>query len=191
MNFAGVFKTPCILLCRNNGYAISTSSLRQTASETIAVKARAYGLPGVRVDGNDVFAVIKATREAADRARAGEGATLIEAVTYRQGAHSSSDDPRAYRPDDEVEKNLQRDPIVRLRRYLESRKLWDAAREEALQEQVKQEILDAVAHAEKFGAPPVESLFDDVFAELTPALREQKESLLDYRKRNPQSSEVK
>lgn len=191
MNFAGVFKAPAILLCRNNGYAISTSSSRQTASESIAIKAKAYGLPGIRVDGNDIFAVIKATREAADRARAGEGATLIEAVTYRQGAHSSSDDPRAYRPEDEVEENLRRDPIVRLRRYLESRKLWDAAREETMQNEVKNEILNAVAEAEKFGPPPVDSMFDDVFAELTPQLAEQKAFLLDYLKRNPHSGEVK
>ena len=104
MNFAGVFKTPCILVCRNNGYAISVPRSRQTASESIAVKAKAYGFPGVRVDGNDILAVIKATQDAANRARSGEGPTLIEAVTYRQGAHSSSDDPRAYRPDDEHEK---------------------------------------------------------------------------------------
>lgn len=191
MNFAGVFKTPTILLCRNNGYAISTSAARQTASESIAIKAKAYGLPGIRVDGNDIFAVIKATREAADRARSGQGATLIEAVTYRQGAHSSSDDPRAYRPDDEVEENLRRDPIVRLRRYMESRNLWDGARETSLQEEVKNEILSAVAEAEKFGPPPVETMFDDVFAELTPALAEQKQLLLDYLKRNPHGAEVR
>lgn len=191
MNFAGVFKTPSILLCRNNGYAISTSASRQTASESIAIKAKAYGVPGIRVDGNDIFAVIKATREAAERARAGEGATLIEAVTYRQGAHSSSDDPRAYRPDDEVEQELQRDPIVRLRRYLESRNQWNAGQEQSLQDEVKNEILNAVAEAEKFGPPPAESMFDDVFAVLTPALAEQKQYLLNYRKHHPHAGEVK
>src|SRR5262249_33548980 len=133
----------------------------------------------------------KATREAAERARAGEGATLIEAVTYRQGAHSSSDDPRAYRPDDEVQQELLRDPIVRLRRYLETRNIWDARQEDAMQEEVKNEILNAVAEAEKSGPPAMETMFDDVFATLTPALEEQKRYLQDYRKRNPSSGEVK
>ena len=190
MNFAGVFKTPCILVCRNNGYAISVPRSRQTASESIAVKAKAYGFPGVRVDGNDILAVIKATQDAANRARSGEGPTLIEAVTYRQGAHSSSDDPRAYRPDDEHEKLLQTDPIVRFRKYLEEKKLWNASQDEALQQEINKEILTAIEEAEKHGVPPVESLFDDVFAELTPNLKEQKEYLLDYRKRNPHGAEV-
>jgi pyruvate dehydrogenase E1 component alpha subunit len=190
-NFAGVFKTPTILFCRNNGYAISVPRERQTASESIAIKAKAYGFPGVRVDGNDILAVIKATREAADRARKGEGPTLIEAVTYRQGAHSSSDDPRMYRTDDEVAKFQKIDPIARFRHYLQERKLWDDKREDALQEQVKLEILDAVAEAEKFGMPPTETIFEDVFAELPPHLREQEQYLLDYLKRNPRAAEVK
>lgn len=190
LNFAGVFKTPNIFICRNNGYAISVPRSRQTASESIAIKAKAYGIAGVLVDGNDILAVIQATREAADRARKGEGPTLIECVTYRQGAHSSSDDPRAYRPDDEYEQSVQGDPIVRFRKYLEERKLWDASREQALQEEVKQEILNAVAEAEKNGPPPVESMFEDVFAELTPNLQEQKQYLLEYRKRHPSTSEV-
>ncbi len=190
MNFAGVFKAPCIFVCRNNGYAISVPRSRQTASESIAIKAKAYGFPGVRVDGNDILAVIRATREAADRARKGEGPTLIEAVTYRQGAHSSSDDPRAYRPDEELEQSVQGDPIVRFRKYLEEKKLWETSQEAALQEEVKQEILNAVAEAEKYGPPPVETLFEDVFAEIPPNLREQKEYLLEYRKRNPSGSGV-
>jgi 2-oxoisovalerate dehydrogenase E1 component alpha subunit len=187
MNFAGVFKVPCILVCRNNGFAISVPRSRQTASESIAIKAKAYGFPGVRVDGNDILAVVKATQDAVKRARSGEGPTLIEAVTYRQGAHSSSDDPRAYRADDEHEKLLQTDPIVRFRRYMEEKKLWDASRDEELQSEINKEILSAIEEAEKNGPPPVETLFDDVFAELPPHLREQKEYLLDYRSRNPRS----
>lgn len=191
MNFAGVFKAPVIFICRNNGYAISVPISRQTAAESIAIKAKAYGFPGIRVDGNDILAVIKATREAAARARSGEGPTLIEAVTYRVGAHSSSDDPRMYRSEDEVEKAKKMDPIHRFRRYLEERKLWDAAREDTLQEQVKKEILTAVADAEKFGLPPLESMFEDVFSEVTPNLREQEEYLMNYRKRHPAEGEVK
>lgn len=191
LNFAGVFKTPCIFFCRNNGYAISVPVERQTASESIAIKAIAYGIQGVRVDGNDVLAVVKATREAADRARRGEGATLIEAVTYRRGAHSSSDDPRMYRTDEEVQKQTLLDPIFRFRKYLEEKKLWDDQKESALQEKLKSEILSAVEEAEKFGPPPVESMFEDVFAELTPELKEQQEYLVEYLKRHPRSPEVK
>lgn len=189
MNFAGVFKVPVIFLCRNNGYAISTGCDRQTASESIAVKAKAYGFPGVRVDGNDILAVIKSTQEAAARARAGGGPTLIEAVTYRQGAHSSSDDPRMYRSDEEVAQSAQIDPIPRFRRYLEEKNLWDVSKEQTLQERVKEEILAAIAEAEKFGPPPTETLFDDVFAEIPPHLQEQKGYLFSYLKRNLRAAE--
>ncbi len=191
LNFAGVFKTPCIFFCRNNGYAISVPLSRQTASESIAIKAKAYGIEGVRVDGNDILAVIKATREAADRARRGDGATLIEAVTYRRGAHSSSDDPRMYRTDEEVERQTLLDPIFRFRKYLEEKKLWNDQKEDALQEEIKNEIITAVVESEKFGPPPVESMFEDVFAELTPELKEQQQYLVDHLKRNPRTPEVK
>src|SRR6185295_15621960 len=112
MNFAAVYRTPVVFLCQNNQWAISTPAAAQTASETFAVKALAYGMPGERVDGNDVFAVYAATREAVDRARRGDGPTLIEAVTYRMGAHSSSDDPSRYRAD-LTEEWTARDPIAR------------------------------------------------------------------------------
>lgn len=191
MNFAGVYKAPVVFVCRNNGYAISTSREMQTASESIAIKATAYGFPGVRVDGNDILAVIKTAREAVNRARAGDGPTLLECVTYRQGAHSSSDDPRMYRNEEEVNRFLRLDPIARFRRYLEERKIWDAAKDDALVEETKKEILSAIEEAEKFGPPPVESLFEDVFAEIPPHLQEQKEYLLAYLKRNPRAAEVK
>ena len=191
LNFAGVFKVPCIFFCRNNHYAISVPLSRQTQSESIAIKAQAYGFPGVRVDGNDLLAVIQTTREAVARARAGEGPTLIEAVTYRRGAHSTSDDPKSYRHDDEVEVFAQKDPVARMRRYLEERKLWDESREEKLLEEIKTEILTAVAEAEKYGPPPVESMFEDVYGEMLPELKEEQDELLDYLKRNPHRSEVK
>jgi 2-oxoisovalerate dehydrogenase E1 component alpha subunit len=189
-NFAGVFQAPVVLFCRNNGYAISVPLSRQTASESIAIKAKAYGFPGVRVDGNDILAVYQATKEAVDRARSGGGPTLIEAVTYRQGAHSSSDDPRAYRVDEEVQKFIQMDPIVRFRRYLSERNLWDDGREEGLQAEVKNEIIAAVEEAEKFGPPPIESMFEDVFAEMPEDLREEMDYLRDYVKRHPEGREV-
>ncbi|HET6267162.1 MAG TPA: pyruvate dehydrogenase (acetyl-transferring) E1 component subunit alpha [Acidobacteriota bacterium] len=190
-NFAGVFKAPAILFCRNNGYAISVPITRQTASESVAIKAKAYGFPGVRVDGNDILAVIKATQQAAARARNGEGPTLIEAVTYRRGPHSSSDDPRMYRSEDEVEQFARLDPINRFRRYLEERKLWDASQEQTLQEQTKEEILRTIQQAESFGPPPIDTLFEDVFVKLPPHLQEQKAYLQDYLSRNPRTPEGK
>jgi pyruvate dehydrogenase E1 component alpha subunit len=109
MNFAGVFKVPCVLLCRNNGWAISVPVERQTATKTFAEKAAAYGMPGVRVDGNDLFAMVSVTRRARERCERGEGSTLIEAITYRMGGHSTSDDPKAYRGSDELETWAARD----------------------------------------------------------------------------------
>jgi 2-oxoisovalerate dehydrogenase E1 component alpha subunit len=176
LNFAGVYKSPVIFFCENNGWAISLPVSRQTASETIAEKAIAYGMPGVRVDGNDALAVYKATKEARDRALRGEGPTLIEAVTFRVSGHSSSDDPRRYRPDSYLEECAKQDPVARLRRYLESHGLWDDQREEALKTKCRDEVNDAVKEAERVPRPELESLFSDVFAEMPKALREQYEA---------------
>jgi pyruvate dehydrogenase E1 component alpha subunit len=104
MNFAGVFKTPCVIICQNNHWAISVPTARQSASATLAIKGRAFGVPSVRVDGNDLLAVYKAVRDAVKRARSGGGATFLEALTYRIGAHSTSDDPSRYRSQAEVER---------------------------------------------------------------------------------------
>jgi 2-oxoisovalerate dehydrogenase E1 component alpha subunit len=173
MNFAGVFASPCIFVCENNGWAISCPLEGQTASASIACKAEAYGMPGVRVDGNDVLAVYAATKAAADRARSGGGPTLIETVTFRMGPHSSSDDPTRYRRPDLVEEWVRRDPLPRFRQYLELQDLWDEKQEKALRAEIKAEIQAAIEAAEKVGPPPLSSMFDDVYAELTPALKEQ------------------
>lgn len=140
MNFAGVWKTPTIFICANNLYAISVRYEKQTASETIAQKAEAYGFEGLRVDGMDPIAVYLATRLAARRARDGKGPTLIEALTYRYGPHATADDPTLYRSEEEVEEWKERDPIERLRRFLESRGEWD----ERAGEKVAMEITDSV-----------------------------------------------
>ena len=116
-NFAGVFKAPIIFVCENNGWAISLPSSRQTASHSFAEKAEAYGFSGVRVDGNDVLAVYKAGQDAVDRARRGEGPTMIECLTYRMGPHSTSDDPNRYRTKEEIEDWKRKDPIERFRSY--------------------------------------------------------------------------
>jgi 2-oxoisovalerate dehydrogenase E1 component alpha subunit len=178
MNFAGVFKAPCIFFCRNNGWAISTSLSRQTAARSIAVKALGYGMPGVRVDGNDLLAVIAVMKDAVERARDGQGPTLIEAVTYRRGGHSSSDDPNQYRDPSEVTAWEAHDPIERWRRYLVERGLWSEALHQRYTQEITAELLAALEHAEHVGAPPVASMFDDVFAELPPHLREQRAELL-------------
>ena len=165
MNFAGVFKTPNVFLCRNNRWAISVPSDKQTASASFAGKAIAYGIKGVRVDGNDALAVYYAVREAAERAQRGEGATLIELLTYRLGGHSTSDDPRAYRSNDEVETYGKNDPLVRLRRYLELLGAWSDKEETRFTQRTESEIKQCVERAEQKAPPPLESMFDDVYAE--------------------------
>lgn len=177
LNFAGVFRTPTIFLCRNNGWAISVPCERQTASATFAQKGVAYGIPGVRVDGNDLLAMIKVTRDAVARASAGEGPTLIEAMTYRLSGHSTSDDPKAYRPEAWLDPWKRLDPLARTRRFLEATAGWTDDREKALEAELDAEIRAAVSEAEKAAPPSLDSLFDDVFAELPWHLVEQREAL--------------
>jgi 2-oxoisovalerate dehydrogenase E1 component alpha subunit len=177
-NFAAVFKIPVILICRNNGWAISVPRSVQTASPTFAQKAVAYGLPGVLVDGNDVLAMIHAVREAAARARRGEGATFIEARTYRRGAHSTSDNPAYYRDPSEPAEWESRDPIERLRAYMKARGELPADFEAKVQAEATREIRDAIADAERVPAkPPLASLFEDVYADVPWHLREQQAEL--------------
>ncbi|MBI4482755.1 MAG: pyruvate dehydrogenase (acetyl-transferring) E1 component subunit alpha [Acidobacteria bacterium] len=178
MNFAGVFKVPVVFCCRNNQWAISMPRDKQTAAKTLAVKAEAYGFEGLQVDGNDLLACYRAAHGAVEKARRGEGPTLIEAVTYRQGPHSTSDDPRVYRLESEVEEWRKKDPILRFKKYLEKRKYWAEPEEEELQARVKQEISEALAYAEKFPLPDLSSMFEDVFASVPPHLEEQRQTLL-------------
>ena len=158
MNFAGVLKVPCVLFCRNNGWAISVPSSAKRPPRPSG-KAAAYGIPRVRVDGNDLFAVVSVTRKARERGERGEGSTLIEAITYRMGGHSTSDDPKAYRGVDEVESWARRDPIERVREYLTRRNAWDDKRERALVDDVDARFREAVSIAERTPAPPLESMF--------------------------------
>ncbi len=183
MNFAGAWKAPVVFFCQNNQFAISVPVSRQTASETIAVKAKAYGFPGVRVDGNDLLAVYAATKEAADRARNGLGPTLVEALTYRIGAHSSSDDPSRYRDETVTsEWKTKRDPIARFRETLKGEGLWSEADERAARTEYESEIAAAVERVEKLPPPEPETLFDDVFAEIPWHLASQKENDLASRR---------
>ena len=178
MNFAGVFRAPTIFFCKNNQWAISVPVSRQTASKTLAEKARAYGMDGVRVDGNDLLSVYAATRAAADKARAGGGPTLIEAVTYRMGPHSSSDDPTRYRPKEEVEAWARRDPLDRMRKYLELKGLWSKDRDDALRAELDDLVQNTVKEVERNPPPPIETLFTDVYAQPSPQIKEQMEAYL-------------
>jgi len=173
MNFAAVYRAPCILFCQNNQWAISVPISKQSASETIAQKGAAYGMPSVRVDGNDILAVYSVTKAAVERARNGEGPTFIEAVTYRRLGHSSSDDPTKYRDESEVKAWEQKDPVDRFRKFLLARGLWDETKETALKERIAKAVNDAIAAAEGVGAPADETLVTDVYAQVTPQLREQ------------------
>ncbi len=173
MNFAGVFGTGTVFVCQNNGYAISMSRARQTASETIAQKAEAYGMPGVLVDGNDLFAVFSVARDAVTRARNGGGPTLIEAVTYRMGPHTTNDDPRRYRSESEEIDARSRDPLRRVRYYLERNGAWDPSWQEKVDETAAANLERAVLLAESLPAFERAEIFDAMFEELTPQLRAQ------------------
>jgi pyruvate dehydrogenase E1 component alpha subunit len=173
MTFAAKWNVPAVLVCQNNHWSISVPTAKQTASKTIAVKARAYGIPGVRVDGNDVLAVYSSVRTAVERARAGAGPTFIECVTYRMGPHSSSDDPSRYRSDEEVASWAKKDPIERFERYLRRAEVLDDAKRAAISERIEQEITAAIDEVEGLDAPARGSMFDDVYGTPPAHLREQ------------------
>jgi pyruvate dehydrogenase E1 component alpha subunit len=178
MTFAGVYKAPTVFICTNNQYAISVPLHKQCGTGSMVQKAAGYGMPGMAVDGNDVLAVYAAAKEAVDRARAGGGPSFIEAVTFRMGPHSSSDDPSRYRDEKLYEAWKKRDPIDRFRQYLEGKSLWDEKKEKTLQEELKALIADAIAEAEPMPPPSLESVFEDVYAEMTPQLKRQMDALV-------------
>jgi pyruvate dehydrogenase E1 component alpha subunit len=175
-NLAGVRRLPLVLFCQNNGWAISVPTRLQTAGE-IWRRAEGYGFPGVRVDGNDALAVFRATAEAVARARAGEGPTLIEALTYRLSLHTTADDPTKYRDEAEVKAWEAREPLPRFRRYLEAKGVLDAAGEAVLEAEVDAEIRAAVERAEARMRPNLLDGFDHVYAEPTEELVAQRAEL--------------
>ena len=177
LNFAGVFKAPVVFLCRNNGWANSVPTERQTGSSTFAEKGIAYGIPSVRVDGNDLLAVIKVTQDAVARAARNEGPTLIEAMTYRVSGHSSNDEPRRYRSEEGLDAWQALDPIKRLRRHIERIQPWTDASDEAIGAELQGELEAAIAVAEKTPQPSLDSMFEDVFASAPWHLVEQREAL--------------
>jgi pyruvate dehydrogenase E1 component alpha subunit len=174
LNFAGVFKIPTVFFCENNQYAISTPRRRQCAAETLAQKAQAYGFEGIQVDGNDVLAVYHATTMALKKAKSDGGPTFIEAITYRMGAHTTSDDPKRYRSEEEVARWQALDPLERFRKYLEHKGTWSEEYEEEVQSWAKKEVERAVEIAEAHPVKP-ESMFQYVYERMTPNLVEQLE----------------
>jgi TPP-dependent pyruvate/acetoin dehydrogenase alpha subunit len=178
MNFAAVYGSPCIFFCQNNQYAISVRLQEQTHTKTIAEKAKAYGMDGFLVDGNDVLAVYAVSKHCADKARSGNGPSLIEAYTYRYGPHSSADDDTRYRPKGELEMwRNERDPVVRFRRFLEKQKLWNDDKEQKLQADVKAELALALEEAEKSPVPEPMTVLDHTYEELTPHLEWERKEL--------------
>jgi pyruvate dehydrogenase E1 component alpha subunit len=178
LNFAGVWKAPVIFVVQNNGYAISCPREKQTAARSIAVKAVGYGIDGLQVDGNDFFAVYAAAHAAAVKARGGGGPTLIEAITYRRGAHTTSDDPSRYRSQEEEEAWAAKDPLKRLRGYLLAQGLWTENQDEPLVGQFKKEIDTQFAEQEPHPYP-LEDCFRHLYTEMPDHLQRQ---LVGYQK---------
>jgi pyruvate dehydrogenase E1 component alpha subunit len=180
MNFAGVFGAPVVFFCENNGWAISLPRERQTASESIAAKADAYGMEGVQVDGNDPLAVYEMVRDCLRSAREGDP-VLVESLTYRQGAHTTADDPSRYRDEDpDIPEWRKRDPLERYEEYLKEQDVVDDAFVESVREEADDELAAAVTEAESVDDPDPEDVFDFVFADLPPQLDDQKAELQDF-----------
>ncbi len=177
MNFAGVWDAPVVFICNNNQWAISVPVERQTGSETIHVKAEAYGFPGIRVDGNDVLAVYEATREAVERARRGDGPTLIEAVTYRLLGHSTSDDPEKYRDEEEVEAWKRRDPLSRFSKFLVVEGVAEPSDLETIHDEIDRELDAAIEAAEAADPPELATMIEDVYEQVPWHLEEQMNDL--------------
>ena len=173
LNFASVFKAPVIFLIQNNQYAISVPRKKQTNSKTLAQKAIAYDIPGVLVDGNDIFAMYAVTKAAVERARKGEGPTLIEAFTYRLGAHTTSDDPTKYRKDEEVEGWTDKDPILRFEKYLLEEGIIDGKYIEELKDELDKEVVSTFESIENKSDTEIDDIFKYHYEEMPPHLQEQ------------------
>jgi len=177
MNFAGVYKLPVVFICQNNQYAISVPVSKQTASETIAQKAIAYGFEGIKVDGNDIFAVYKAVKEASDKAKRGKGPTLIEMFTYRMGDHTTSDDAKKYRNLRKLKEWELKDPILRLERYLRKREILKSHDIKEIKEKSDELVNKAVEESEKIAPQKPSEMFKYIYKEMDEDLKKQMESI--------------
>ncbi|MFY4777306.1 pyruvate dehydrogenase (acetyl-transferring) E1 component subunit alpha [Metabacillus sp. RGM 3146] len=181
LNFASVFKAPVVFFNQNNQFAISVPIHKQMNSKTIAQKSVAYDIPGYRIDGNDIFAVYFYTKRALERARNQEGPTLIEAVTWRYGAHTTADDPKKYRDQEEsIQRKTKTDPVLRLERYMKNHGLWDEEKASKCQDEASEMIEAAVAEMEAFPEPNPGDLFDHVFETPTWTIQDQKEEYMHH-----------
>lgn len=178
LNFAAVFKAPVVFIIQNNQYAISVPRKQQTMSKTLAQKAIAYGMPGIVVDGNDILAMYSATKEAINRARNGEGPTLIEAFTYRLAAHTTSDDPTLYRKDEEVQEWWKKDPILRFKKYLLNKSILTEEWEEKTKKELEIDVMSTFEEIEKTSDTLIEDIFKYHYETMPPQLEEQLE---DYK----------
>lgn len=185
LNMASVHQVPVIFFCRNNGYAISTPATEQFAADGVAPRAFGYHMHVIRVDGNDVLAVFEATTQARKIAVEKNQPVLIEAMSYRLAAHSSSDDPSGYRLKDEEEAWRAKDPLVRFQKWLIKKGWWSETEEASQQESLRKEVLETLKRAEKRPPPPLASLISDVYAEITPALQRQLDELTRHIRRYP------
>ncbi len=177
MNFAGTFKLPIVFICQNNHWAISVPRDKQTASKTIAQKAFAYGFEGIQVDGNDVFAVYKATKDAADKAKRGDGPTFIECFTYRMSDHTTADDASRYRLKEEIDTWKSIDPILRLRAFMEKKGMWTEQYQKETEDKAKAVVDDAVKKAEAIESPDPKDMFTYTYEKLTPRQKKQMKEL--------------
>ena len=187
LNMAAVHQAPVIFFCRNNGYAISTPADEQYVGNGIASRGIGYGIKTIRIDGNDIFAVMSAVQTARRYALAEGKPVLIEAMSYRLGAHSTSDDPSGYRTKEEEAKWQAYDPVSRMKNWLLKQQWWDEEQEQALNEKLREEVLAAVKVAEKVAKPPIEDLVTDVYDQVPTALQKQLEQVKVHVKKYPQS----
>lgn len=192
LNIAATRSCPVIFICRNNGYSISTPVLEQYRGDGIASRGVGYGIETVRVDGNDLWAVREATKRAREIAlQDGGRPVLIEALTYRVGHHSTSDDSFAYRARVEVEEWKRRDnPISRLRKWMEAKGIWDEGKEKESREKIRRDVLKAFQEAEKEKKPSIRAMFEDVYEELTPDLKAQMNELREHIEKYPDEYDV-
>jgi pyruvate dehydrogenase E1 component alpha subunit len=180
LNFAGVFQAPVVLVVQNNGWAISVPRHKQSAAQTLASRGQGFGVPSRLVDGNDILAVYDIMHQAVERARSGQGPTLVETLTYRLGAHTTADDPTRYRDPAEVDTWQAKDPILRYQKFLIRRDLLNEDRAQQIVEELEEEVNEAVRLAEAMPPMLPDSFFDYTMANLSPRLEEQRADLLRY-----------
>jgi pyruvate dehydrogenase E1 component alpha subunit len=188
INFAGVLEAPAVFFCQNNQYAISTPFEKQTRARSVAQRAIGYGIDGIRVDGNDVLAIYDAVSRARIRAQEGDP-VLVESLTYRMDAHTTSDDPTRYRSEAETEAWGKRDPLDRYREFLRSEGLWEGIDDESLEREVNEEFDAAFEAADAFEERPVEEIFEHLYEKLPPSLRRQLESFEAFLEAHPEAME--